>query len=263
MKLRPARSSGPIAGGVGVTPLEQHDGYMMFAWGFGTLTPSVCVWPSPIAWPISWVSTREKLSDFLNDVLKSAAFWKMTTPREKPLKATPLTVPPAPPPKPLPPPMASVDPLNLVVRILERDHGARRRQARPRPGRHALHGRAAVLKDDGCRRGRIPRGQRRLDLADGIAAQKRVGRADVLVQGIGVAESACTHRQPGDPPRSVNGCSTDCSAPTRGARPGRGGRPVALAVGRNRSSERNGSRETAPPTTTAARGGCGAACARR
>ena len=47
MKLSPARSSGPMAGGVGVAA-AQHDGYMMFDVSFGML-PSVCVWPSPIA----------------------------------------------------------------------------------------------------------------------------------------------------------------------------------------------------------------------
>ncbi len=51
-KVMPARSSGPMLGGVGVTPVVQHDGYMMFDVALTTL-PSVCVWPSPMAWPIS------------------------------------------------------------------------------------------------------------------------------------------------------------------------------------------------------------------
>ena len=104
MKFRPARSSGPIAGAIGVLP-EQHDGYMMFAVAFGILS---CVWPSPMAWPISCSSTRVKFCDWRNEPVRPSA--KITYARMKPWKVFPLTVPPV-PKLPLPPPIASVPPL--------------------------------------------------------------------------------------------------------------------------------------------------------
>ena len=81
MNVSPARSSGPIAGGTGVFAW-QHDGYMMFCVGL-TTEPLSCVWPSPIAWPISCSRTREKFNGCLNEAPRSAAFWKMTKPRAK------------------------------------------------------------------------------------------------------------------------------------------------------------------------------------
>ena len=66
MKFRPARSSGPSDGAVGVL-VEQHDGCMMFA------VPN-SEWPRPIVWPISCSSTRAKFVDCLKEDDRSAAF---------------------------------------------------------------------------------------------------------------------------------------------------------------------------------------------
>jgi len=70
MKLRPARSSGPSAGGTGGVP-EQHEAYMMFEVPWSE-------WPIPMVCPISCSITREKFSDWWNDELRSAEFAQMT-----------------------------------------------------------------------------------------------------------------------------------------------------------------------------------------
>ena len=61
-----------MLGGIGVA-VAQHDGYMMFDVALAML-PSVWVWPSPMAWPISWMSTRVKFGGVRNEALRLAAF---------------------------------------------------------------------------------------------------------------------------------------------------------------------------------------------
>ncbi len=91
MKFRPARSSVPMAGGVGVSG-KQHDEFMMLASGFVTNGSSWSKCPRPMPCPISCSTTRVKLGGVLKALGNVAALSKITYPRVKLVKTVPLTV---------------------------------------------------------------------------------------------------------------------------------------------------------------------------
>ena len=146
-------------------------------------SPSVCVWPSPIACPISCSSTRVKFGGVRNDALRSGGVLEddVAAREGRERRAVDRASGSAGP--------SAADgqdrSTDLVVRIFERDDAS----SAGEPGEWAisvsLKRRAAVLKDD--RRGRRsgPRGERLLKLGRGIPAREGRCGARVDIPGYG------------------------------------------------------------------------------
>ena len=169
MKFRPARSSGPMLGGIGVS-IAQHDGYMMFDVAFGDAAVGLGVaQPDGVADFVDQhareVRRRPERRAEVGRVLKDDVAAREGVERRAVDGATRSAGPPATDGE-----RRSAD---LVVRVFERDDTGRARQAGERAVGISLERRAPGLQDDRRGHRRRPGIECDLKLGDGVAARQR------------------------------------------------------------------------------------------